>query len=175
MNTRRTRVAIALGSNLDDRFELLRSGVDMVTALDDVTLLATTLIEETESLDGEQPLYLNQMMLIDTGQSMPALLTRLQEIEDLHGRSRSASKGPRTLDLDIVWASETTVTTLELLIPHPGLIDRDFWQRELAELLGVVDAAEAIAAAQVHAGRDTAEMGDARHERRWSGGWEIVQ
>jgi len=54
-----------------------------------------------------------------------------------------------------VWAEQPAIATDELLVPHPGLNDRDFWQRELAELLGVSDAAVAIAAAQVHTGLDT--------------------
>ncbi len=174
MTTPRVRVAIALGSNMQDRFELLRSAVDAVASLDGITLVASSQVEETEAFGPPQPAYLNQMLLVDTTTSLPALLAELQAIEEQHGRERLVTKGPRTLDLDIVWADAVTVTSRELLVPHPGLTDRKFWQRELAELLGVDGAAEAIAAAQVHAGMDTAGSDDARHERRWSGSWETV-
>jgi 2-amino-4-hydroxy-6-hydroxymethyldihydropteridine diphosphokinase len=96
------------------------------------------------------------MVLLETSLSLDVLLSALQAIELQHGRVRTTAKGLRTLDLDIVWAEGLTVTSTELLVPHPGLTDRDFWQRELAELLGVDAAAHAIAAAQVHAGMDTA-------------------
>lgn len=150
------RVAIALGSNTQDRFDLLGSGVAAITRIDGVTLLAASRVEETEPIGPPQAPFLNQMVLVETSRDLLALLTALQAIEVHHGRIRTVSKGPRTLDLDIVWAERVTVTSRELLVPHPGLNDRDFWQRELAELLGVDAAAQAISAAQVHAGMDTA-------------------
>lgn len=174
MSDATTHVAIALGSNMQDRYELLQSAIAAMAALDGVTLRSTSRIEETEPFGPPQPSYLNAMVLVETELSLAALLSQLQVIEAQHGRDRAVSKGARTIDLDIVWASEVTVTSLELLIPHPGLTTRDFWHRELAELLGVDAAADAIAAAQVHAGMDTADHDTARHEHRWSGSWDTV-
>jgi 2-amino-4-hydroxy-6-hydroxymethyldihydropteridine diphosphokinase len=174
MNAITLRVAIALGSNMHDRDELLRSAVAAIAATDGVALVTSSRVEETEPFGPPQPAYLNQMVLVETVLTLPALLSTLHEIERRHGRARVILKGPRTLDLDIVWAGAVTITSPDLLIPHPGLTDRDFWQRELAELLGVDDAAQAIAAAQVHAGMDTVRgMTTHRHER-WSGNWEPV-
>jgi 2-amino-4-hydroxy-6-hydroxymethyldihydropteridine diphosphokinase len=150
-----TKVAIALGSNRGDRFELLRSAAAAVAGVDEVRILAASTIEETEPIGPAQPAFLNQMLLVETTLPLPALLGRLQVIEAAHGRERTLAKGPRTLDLDIVWAEQVTITTADLLVPHPGVNDRDFWQRELAELLGIDAAADAIAAARVHAGKDT--------------------
>ena len=42
--------------------------------------------------------------------------------------------GPRTLDLDIVAYRDATVDDPDLQVPHRELPNRDFWQRELAEL-----------------------------------------
>jgi 2-amino-4-hydroxy-6-hydroxymethyldihydropteridine diphosphokinase len=47
---------------------------------------------------------------------------------------RTARWGPRTLDVDIVRYGRRRVEEPDLVIPHPGVADRDFWQRELAEL-----------------------------------------
>ena len=168
------RVAVALGSNLQDRDALLRDGVAAIAGIDGVWLVAMSQIEETDPLGPPQPKYLNQMVLVDTVLELRALLSQLQIIEARHGRDRSVIKGPRTLDLDIVWADGAPVTSAELLVPHPGLTVRAFWQRELAELLGVDAAAEAIAAAQVHSGIDTSEREIAKHDARWSGGWDII-
>lgn len=174
MSEPQLRVAIALGSNLQDRDALLRDGVAAIAGIDGVWLVALSQVEETEPIGPPQPLYLNQMVLVETVLPMPVLLGQLQAIEMRHGRDRSIIRGPRTLDLDIVWADAAIVTSAELLIPHPGLTTRSFWQRELAELLGVDAAAEAIAAAQVHAGIDTSERNIAKRDARWSGGWDIV-
>lgn len=168
------QVAIALGSNLDDRYELLRSGLQALEQIAGVTLLAASPFEETEAIGPAQPPFLNQMAMVECRISLASLLTELQSIEAMHGRQRTAAKGPRTLDLDIVYASDVVIGSATLLVPHPGLIDRAFWQRELAALIGVAGAAEAMAAAQVHAGMDTAGSDGSRERRRWSGSWETV-
>jgi 2-amino-4-hydroxy-6-hydroxymethyldihydropteridine diphosphokinase len=149
------RVAIALGSNMLDRAGLLRSGQAAIGRIEGVRLLEVSTVEETEAFGPPQPSYLNQMALVETTLSLHALLHALQAIELQHGRERTVANGPRTLDLDIVWAEQPAIVTDELLVPHPGLNERDFWQRELAELLGVDDAADAITAAQVHTGLAT--------------------
>lgn len=166
-------VAIALGSNMDDRFELLASARTAIGEIEGVTVLGASQVEETVALGQPQPPYLNQMLLVDTTRSLAALLSELQAVEARHGRVRTTPKAPRTLDLDIVWARDVTITTPDLLVPHPGLPERDFWQRELAEVLGMDAAADAIASAQVHAGMDTAG-GDVTETHRWSGSWDTI-
>ena len=156
MNAGAVRVAIALGSNAVDRGEMLQGGLAAIAQIEGVRLLVASCVEDTEPFGPPQPRYLNQMVLVETTLPPLVLLNTLQLIELQHGRDRSISKGPRTLDLDIVWAEQVAITSAELLVPHPGLNDRDFWQRELVEVLGVDDAAAAIAEALVHAGMDTA-------------------
>ena len=158
MTIARRRVAIALGSNTHDRGALLRGGVTAITHIDGVRLLAASRVEETAPIGPPQPPYLNQMVLVDTPLELEAMMLALQAIEVQHGRVRTVPKGPRTLDLDIVWAELLTITNAALLVPHPGLNDRDFWQRQLVELLGDGAAAEAIAAARLHAGMDTGRL-----------------
>lgn len=81
------------------------------------------------------------MVLLETRLEPAELLARCQAIELERGRDRKAQArwGPRTLDLDIVRYGTKTVTTPELTIPHPELPNRDFWQREIAELEGPHD------------------------------------
>lgn len=157
MTTPVMRVAIALGSNLGDRAALLASGLSAIRALSGVTLLAATPVEETIAFGPPQPDYLNQMILVASVHPLAELLPLLQGIEQRFGRDRHAPKGPRTLDLDIVWSDAAPVTTARLLVPHPGLLDRAFWQQELRALLGD-DADTACHAAAIHAGRDTAQI-----------------
>jgi len=49
---------------------------------------------------------------------------------------RAVRWGPRTLDLDIVMVEGKEYSDDVLTIPHPELPNREFWQRELAELRG---------------------------------------
>lgn len=126
---------VALGSNLGDRAAHLRAGREGLAALPGTALLAASAIEETTPLAGmEQPPYLNQMVLLTTSLEPRVLLGACQAIEQREGRERAERWGPRTLDLDIVRYGQRRVEERDLIIPHPELPNRDFWQRELAEL-----------------------------------------
>jgi 2-amino-4-hydroxy-6-hydroxymethyldihydropteridine diphosphokinase len=126
---------IALGSNLGDRAEHLAAARAALAALPRTRLLAASSVEETAPLAGmDQPPYLNQMVLLETGLEPRALLAACQAIERTRGRVRGEHWGARTLDLDIVRYGGRRITDPDLIIPHPELPHRDFWIRELAEL-----------------------------------------
>jgi len=92
-------------------------------------------MEETAPLGSvPQARYLNQMVAVETSLSPRALLDALLDIERAEGRVRAERWGPRTLDLDIVRFGAQIVNEPGLTLPHPELPNRDFWQRELAEL-----------------------------------------
>ena len=126
---------VALGSNLGDREAHLSFARTEIAALTETRILDATAPEETPPFGpAGQPAYLNQMLAIETAMNPHALLAALQDIERRAGRTRTVRWGPRTLDLDIVQFGERTIADDRLVIPHPGLKDRDFWQRELEQL-----------------------------------------
>jgi 2-amino-4-hydroxy-6-hydroxymethyldihydropteridine diphosphokinase len=131
----RERAYVALGSNLGDRAEHLAAARAALAALPRTRLVAESRVEETAPLAGmEQPAYLNQMVLLETALEPRALLAACQAIERSRGRVRGEHWGPRTLDLDIVRYGHRRIADPDLIIPHPELLNRDFWIRELAEL-----------------------------------------
>ena len=126
---------IALGSNLGDRDHLLARARDALAALPGSRVVAESSVEETAPVgDVPQGAYLNQMVALETGLSPRELLAALHRIETDAGRVRTVHWGPRTLDLDIVRFGNHLVQEPDLVIPHPQLPNRDWWQRELAEL-----------------------------------------
>jgi 2-amino-4-hydroxy-6-hydroxymethyldihydropteridine diphosphokinase len=128
-------VYLALGSNLGDRDGHLRRAREAIAALPETRLVAASAVEETAPLGGlAQPAYLNQMLLVETGLGPRALLEACQAIERAAGRVRTERWGARTLDVDIVRYGDRTIVEPDLVVPHPGVADRDFWRRELAEL-----------------------------------------
>jgi 2-amino-4-hydroxy-6-hydroxymethyldihydropteridine diphosphokinase len=130
---------VALGSNLGDRRAYLERARDAIDAIPECRVVAASAVEETLPLGGRpQPAYLNQMLAVDTTLDPAALLAELQRIEAEAGRVRSNRWASRTLDLDIVLFDDRVVNSRELVIPHPGLAERPFWQRELAELRGAL-------------------------------------
>jgi 2-amino-4-hydroxy-6-hydroxymethyldihydropteridine diphosphokinase len=127
---------VALGSNLGDRGAHLAAARAALRALPETALVAESAVEETPPLGPvRQPPYLNQMVLLSTGLGARELLARCLDIERAAGRVRRERWGPRTLDLDLVRFGSQCVDDPDLRIPHPELPHRDFWQRELAELL----------------------------------------
>jgi 2-amino-4-hydroxy-6-hydroxymethyldihydropteridine diphosphokinase len=126
---------LALGSNLGDRAGYLAAAREALARLPRSRVLAVSSADETAPLGGvaTRP-FLNQMIALETELSPRALLDAIQAIERDAGRTRGVRWADRTLDIDIVRFGERTIREPGLEIPHPELPNRDFWQRELAEL-----------------------------------------
>ena len=126
---------VALGSNVGDREAHLATARKALEGIPQSRIVAQSIIEETAPLGPvPQGPYLNQMIAIETELSPRELLTELQRIERLAGRTRDLRWGPRTLDLDIVRYEHQMAADADLQVPHPAAEERDFWRRELAEL-----------------------------------------
>lgn len=130
-------VFVALGSNLGDRAAHLAAARDALARLPGTRIVALSDVEETAPLGPPgQGAYLNQMVAVDTTLDPDALLSHLHRIEQVQGRVRGERWGPRTLDLDIVRFGDRRIASADLTVPHPGLRQREFWQRELAQVTG---------------------------------------
>ncbi len=126
---------IALGSNVGDRDAYLARARAALAMISGSRVVAESSIEETAPIGPvAQGPYLNQMIALETTLTPHELLAQLHAIEANEGRVRRERWGPRTLDLDIVRFETQSVESDDLRVPHPELMNRDFWQRELAEL-----------------------------------------
>jgi 2-amino-4-hydroxy-6-hydroxymethyldihydropteridine diphosphokinase len=128
------RALIALGSNLGDRaahLDAARRGLAGAGAV-----VAASAVEETAPIGvTDQPPFLNQVVAVETELSPRALLALCQELETAAGRVPDHPRwGPRELDLDILLLGDLVVDGGGLTIPHPELVNRDFWLRELAQI-----------------------------------------
>ena len=133
------RVFVALGSNMGDREAHLAYARARLAVLPHTHLVAASRVEETAPLGPvAQAPFFNQMVLLLTALEPAELLAHCLTIETERGRERLERWGPRTLDLDIVRFGSQTVHEPGLVIPHPELARRDFWQRELTELESLV-------------------------------------
>ena len=126
-----TKAYIALGSNLGNRREYLRSAV---AGLGDVR--AASHLYETDPIGGpmNQGPYLNLVVEVETEESPHELLELCQKLEADAGRVRDVRWGPRTLDVDIVLFGDLEIDTDELQIPHPRMGERRFVLEPLADL-----------------------------------------
>ena len=116
------RALLALGSNLGDRWVLLRDAVD---TLPDV--VAVSVVYETPPVGGpEQGSYLNCVVRLETDLGARALLAEAQRCEAAAGRTRHELWGPRTLDVDVLWVDGEEVDEPDLVVPHPRMFERAF-------------------------------------------------
>lgn len=102
---------------------------------DEIQVLRRSSLYETapqELLD--QPWFLNAVIEVETSFFPLQLLARVREIELQMGRRRVIAKGPRNIDIDILFYGRSVIATAELEVPHPRIAQRRFVLEPLAEI-----------------------------------------
>jgi 2-amino-4-hydroxy-6-hydroxymethyldihydropteridine diphosphokinase len=125
---------LSLGSNLGDRAAFLNEALNRLEAAG-VPVVRRSSIHETKPQDfHDQPWFLNMAVEVETDLTPHELLSVIQKIEAEMGRQRIIPKGPRTIDIDILFYANQIVTLPELEIPHPRLTQRHFVLDPLSEI-----------------------------------------
>jgi 2-amino-4-hydroxy-6-hydroxymethyldihydropteridine diphosphokinase len=125
---------LSLGSNVGDRMENLRRGMELFCG-EGIALRRTSSIYETEPVENtDQGWFLNCVAEVSTPLAPLVLLRRLQRTERQLGRERTTPKGPRTLDIDILLYDDLVLHTEELTLPHPRMLERRFVLEPLREI-----------------------------------------
>jgi 2-amino-4-hydroxy-6-hydroxymethyldihydropteridine diphosphokinase len=129
-----TTIYLSLGSNLGDRAANIESAIAALPEVR-VKVLCRSALYETEPVDFlAQPWFLNCVVEAETSLAPPELLHALQGIERQFGSKKLVPRGPRIIDLDILFYGTKVVHTEEVEIPHPRLAQRRFVLVPLAEL-----------------------------------------
>jgi 2-amino-4-hydroxy-6-hydroxymethyldihydropteridine diphosphokinase len=124
---------LSLGSNVGDRAANLKAAIARLAGLGAV--VAVSSFYETEPVElAAQPWFLNCAVALDTEKMPKQLLAGIFEIEQGMGRRRVQTKGPRSIDIDILLFGSSIVDTKGLTIPHPALHERRFVLEPLAEI-----------------------------------------
>jgi 2-amino-4-hydroxy-6-hydroxymethyldihydropteridine diphosphokinase len=117
---------IALGANLGQPAETLRSALAALDADPELRVTAISGFYRTPPLGPPQPDYCNACAALETGLGPDPLLERLLALETRFGRQRGERWGPRTLDLDLLAWGDRIHRSDRLTLPHPGLAARAF-------------------------------------------------
>ena len=128
------RVAIALGSNLGDRDAHLRYAITRLSMILTDVRVSTFHNTAAVEVDEPQPDYLNAVVSGTTTLGPQDLLHAMLAIERERGRERPSLRASRTLDLDLIFYGDQTITTPELTVPHPRWRDRAFVVQPLSEV-----------------------------------------
>ena len=134
------RVFLSLGSNLGDRMEHLRQGVESLPGL-----VAVSPVYETAPVGGpDQGAFLNIVAELDVDLDPYELLGLCHRIESAAQRVRDVRWGPRTLDVDIIWMDGIELDTERLTIPHVRWKERRFVMAPLRDLAPDLVTAEDV-------------------------------
>ena len=132
------RAGIALGSNLGDRLAFLERARAQVLEIPGVgqPCLSSSLYEtEPVGTEADAEGFLNAIIEVDFEGHPAALLEALQDIERCLGRpSKRPRNASRTIDLDILYVGNLTLSTPSIIIPHPRLHLRRFVLEPLVEI-----------------------------------------
>ncbi|HEV3410122.1 MAG TPA: 2-amino-4-hydroxy-6-hydroxymethyldihydropteridine diphosphokinase [Chthoniobacterales bacterium] len=132
------RAGIGFGANLGDRLTNLKAARAQVEKLPGVEapILASS-VYETEPVDCDPgtPKFLNAVIEIGYTAGGEQLLRELRRIEEALGRAAAHSRNaPRPIDLDLLYFGSVIISTPELELPHPRILQRRFVLEPLAEI-----------------------------------------
>lgn len=129
------RVAVGLGSNLDDPAQQIRAAVQSLQALGSVRQFSLSdLWHSKPQGPQDQPDFVNAVCVFETCLTPEALLMSLQVIEQKQGRIKQRHWGERLIDLDILLYADQRIEQPGLVVPHPCMTQRDFVLIPLAQV-----------------------------------------
>ena len=118
---------IALGSNKGNREENLSKAVEKIGLDSRCSILEKSPVYETKPFGNvEQGNFLNAVISINTDYWLKELFRFLKRTETELGRIKTEKWGPREIDLDLLFFGKMIYSDFELIIPHSGILNRDF-------------------------------------------------
>lgn len=120
-------VFLGLGSNIGDRLFYINSAIEKISAIENVTLSASSAIYETEPWGvTDQELYLNCAVKIETELPPDELFVHIKMIEKELGREVTEKWTARKIDIDILFYDDIIFDDGKLSIPHSKIQERNF-------------------------------------------------
>jgi 2-amino-4-hydroxy-6-hydroxymethyldihydropteridine diphosphokinase len=127
-------IYLSLGSNIGDRALNIAHAIEALPPRG-VCVLRQSSLYETEPVEQRpQEWFLNCVAEVETDLTPQELMHALLEIERSMGRLRITPKGPRIIDMDILFFGSAIVREAGLEIPHPRMAERRFVLVPFAEI-----------------------------------------
>jgi 2-amino-4-hydroxy-6-hydroxymethyldihydropteridine diphosphokinase len=127
---------VGLGSNLRDPAAQVRAAFEALERLPRSALVLRSSLYGSSPLGPiEQPDYCNAVAGMLTELDARTLFEELRGIEARMGRERTRVRwGPRVIDLDLLVYGGERRSEPDLVLPHPGIAERNFVLQPLAEI-----------------------------------------
>ena len=121
-------VFISIGSNIGDKIENCKKGIEKINGLPNCNVTDISKFYKTSPVDyTKQDWFINCAVKIKTECRPEELLLNLRKIEKEIGTvEKEVRFGPRILDLDIIFYDDIILNSKTLKIPHPRMQNRYF-------------------------------------------------
>lgn len=127
-------IFLLTGSNLGDRLFYISQAIKELEK-SGIKILKKSPVYETASWGYDDRPYLNQVLECETILSPQELLKNTQKIETALGRVRTKSGyEARTIDIDILFYSDSVINTPKLVVPHILMQERRFVLTPLCDI-----------------------------------------
>lgn len=130
-------VYLSLGSNIGDRVGFIQQATSLLSANENINIVATSSFYETEPWGMEsENWFVNAVMQITTSLAPEELLDECQRIEAQLGRGPHKKQGysDRTIDIDIIFYDKLIMNSERLTIPHRYFHKRVFMLVPMLEI-----------------------------------------
>ncbi|TAF66183.1 MAG: 2-amino-4-hydroxy-6-hydroxymethyldihydropteridine diphosphokinase [Cytophagales bacterium] len=128
-------IVLLLGSNVGDRAYYLTKALEELQQRVGKLLVASSVYATAPWGIQEQPIFLNQVLVLEGAPPPLKLLEITQAIEKDLAIPKTVRWGERMLDIDILYLDELIFQTEHLQIPHPQIAYRRFTLVPLCEIL----------------------------------------
>ncbi len=137
IDKRNNMVVLSLGGNVGDVNQTFRNSIASIEDRVGRLILSSSLYETKAWGAENQPNFLNQVIVVETGLNPEEVLNTCLSVEKQQGRERLGKKKwqQRVIDIDLLFYGDSIIDTIDLKVPHPYIQDRNFVLFPLAEIL----------------------------------------
>ena len=124
---------LGLGANLGNPKETFERALVLLSEFSEI-ISVSRLYRSKPYGFSDQPPFVNAAARISTELPALELLNQLQSVEQALGKKVIRENGPRIIDLDLLLYGDLELETKDLILPHPGILTRDFVLLPLIDL-----------------------------------------
>lgn len=127
-------VYLLLGANIGNPNKQLKDAKEEIEERIGKITQASKIYESEAWGVENQPVFLNQVIALETDFSANKVLHEILKIELVLGRIRAKRWGSRVIDIDILYYNNEIIHTEDLQVPHPYIQERNFTLIPLTEI-----------------------------------------
>ena len=131
---------LGIGTNLGDKTHNIEACLALISERVGTILRQSSTVESEPWGYASQNTFLNLVVCVDTSLSPHQLMEVTQQIEQQLGRTEKSTNGgykDRIIDIDILLYEDIQLSSPDLTIPHPFILERSFVYKPLQEILPV--------------------------------------